>query len=43
MPVCDVCGKVVNDLVKHKKRNRCSKKGSRTVTPSIPGPQPMYW
>ncbi|MGA1975242.1 MAG: hypothetical protein ABSG92_06365 [Conexivisphaerales archaeon] len=29
MPVCDVCGKVVKDLRRHKARGRCGKKGRK--------------
>ncbi|MGA1975231.1 MAG: hypothetical protein ABSG92_06310 [Conexivisphaerales archaeon] len=29
MPVCDVCGKVVSNLRKHKERGRCGKKGTK--------------
>ena len=29
MPVCDVCGKIVNDLRRHKARGRCKGKGRR--------------
>jgi hypothetical protein len=29
MPVCDVCGKIVKDLRRHKARGRCGKKGRK--------------
>ena len=29
MPICDVCGKDVKDLRKHKARGRCKVKGKR--------------
>ncbi len=29
MPVCDVCGKLVKDLRRHKARGRCGKKGKK--------------
>ncbi len=28
MPVCDVCGKIVKDIRRHKERGRCGKKAS---------------
>ncbi len=33
MPVCDVCGKIVKDLRRHKARGRCGKKGKTTRAP----------
>jgi hypothetical protein len=27
MPVCDVCGKIVKDIRRHKERGRCGVKG----------------
>jgi hypothetical protein len=29
MPVCDVCGKIVKGLRRHKARGRCGKKGRK--------------
>jgi hypothetical protein len=37
MPVCDVCGKVVSNLRKHKERGRCGKKGAKKIAGPMPG------
>jgi hypothetical protein len=39
MPVCDVCGKVVKDLRRHKERGRCGVKPERGAMPArfVPG------
>lgn len=29
MPVCNVCGKIVKDIRKHRERGRCGKKGGK--------------
>ncbi|HVP22792.1 MAG TPA: hypothetical protein VMS77_02620 [Conexivisphaerales archaeon] len=39
MPVCDVCGKVVKDLRRHKERGRCGAKREKRSLPAsfVPG------
>gem|GEM_PF-6399471 len=37
MPVCDVCGKVVKDIRRHKERGRCGKKGRNKRAQPLPG------
>ena len=34
MPVCDVCGRIVKDLRRHKERGRCGVKPERRSLPA---------
>jgi hypothetical protein len=44
MPVCEVCGKVVKDLRRHKARGRCGKKGRKkgVLPPKYQQGSPQY-